>query len=267
MKNITLQILKQGRKNALKTVSVLVVVMGFLFSTAPADATTMKIVYFNNFPPVSWEDQDSRKMRGILIDVFNEALLTRMGIAVRHTGYPWKRAQQMVKDGEADGFATIPTPARRGYTTVSNEHVLTVKVTIFTKKGHPKIEEFKKIQKLSDLKQFSLLNYFGNGWAKKNLAGFNMNMSKNMDSVLKKLAAGRGELAVLNSQVTKFLIKKLGLENEVVEIPVVLDSKTFHLCVGNKSPHVSILKDFDNTIREMRKDGTLQAIYDKYLRL
>ena len=223
----------------------------------------MKTVYFDNYQPFSWKN-DSGIMQGIMIDVLNEAIQTQMGIRISHQGYPWKRAQKMVRDGDADAFVTVPTAERREYAEISTEAVLTVKVTMFTRKGHPKIDEFRKIKTISDLNGFKLLDYIGNGWAKIKLAGFERELCPKMDNVFFKLAKGRGDLFVQNSQVSLYAIKRLKLEDQIVEIPNVLDSTPFNLCIGKKSSYVKILPEFDETLRKMKKSGKLQEIYDKY---
>lgn len=249
------------KKNLVYMMIILIII---LFSGISSAQDTMKIVYFNNFPPFSWEDNQNRLMKGILIDVLNEAIQNHMGIRLSHKGYPWLRAQKMVESGQADAFVTIATLQRRKYTEISREAVLTRQATLFAQKGHDKMEEFRKIETLSDLKGFKLLDYIGNGWAEKNLSGFKRDMSSTLDSVFKKLAHGRGELTVQNSQVSNYTIKELGLTDKIVEIQTVLASDTFHLCIGKKSPYVNILADFDETIRKMQKSGILQTIYDQY---
>jgi len=187
-----------------------------------------------------------------------------MGIPVSHKGYPWARAQKMVRNGKADAFITIPTPERKEYTEVSNEPVITTKVTLFTNIYHDRMEELKNIKVISDLNPFSLVDYIGNGWAHENLAGFNVDWSPHMDNVLYKLAQNRGTLFVQVSQVANYTIKKLGLENKIVEIPTVLDSATFNLCIGHNSAFNNIIAKFDEIMNDMRKDGKLQEIQDKY---
>ena len=71
---------------------VSIFIMACLLCSSPLVAQeTMKFVYFNNFPPYSWED-DSGQMQGILIDIVNEAIQTRMGIPVLHQGYQFCRS-------------------------------------------------------------------------------------------------------------------------------------------------------------------------------
>ncbi len=221
----------------------------------------MKLNYLK-YPPLGWEENG--KMKGIMVDVLNEALQQRMGIKILHHQYPWKRAQLLVKDGEADGFTTVPTPERREFTNISNEPVIIVNVTMFTQKGSTKIKKIQAVKKIPDLKDFQLLDYLGNGWAKKNLAGLNVIWAPGMDSVLNMLAMGRGDIFVQNSLVTHYNIKRLGLQDKIVEIPNSLSAVPFNLCVGKKSSYVNILPEFDKILKEMREDGTLQKIYDSY---
>ncbi len=222
----------------------------------------MKLNYLN-FAPFSWKDADGR-MRGIFIDVHDEALGKRMKISVTHTEYPWRRAQFMVERGEADAFTTVPTPKRRKYAEISGESVVVSDIILFANRENPKVGEFGKIRKISDLKGFRLVDYIGNGWAKKNLTGFDVVWGNGISQVLKALAAGRGDLFIHPVHVTVHNIKKLGLQKQILKIPNVIESVSFNLCIGKKSSHVNILSEFDETIREMRKDGTLQEIYDKY---
>ena len=63
---------------------------------------TIRFVYYNDNAPFGWEENG--EMQGIYIDIVNEVFKKRLGIPVEHRGYPWKRAQMMVKNGDADGY-------------------------------------------------------------------------------------------------------------------------------------------------------------------
>ena len=229
---------------------------------APYVMGTMNIVYFNNFPSFSWISNG--KMQGILIDVLNESLQVRMKIPVTHSGYPWARAQRMVQVGEADAFVTVPTPERKTYTNVSTEPVVIATFTIFVKKGYPKAEALKKIKTPSELKGYRIGHYLGSGWAEKNLAGMKPDLTSSLDLTLKKLAAGRFDVFTDVSQVVRYRIKELGFENQIIELPNIIDSSTFNLCIRKNSQYADIIPRFDETIRKMREEGKLQEIYDKY---
>jgi len=236
-----------------------------LIMVVPAFAREpMKMVYFDNYQPFSWLDE-KEQMRGILIDVINETIRKRMKISVTHEGYPWARAQNRVRVGRADAFVTVPTPERKSYTEISSEVVTAVKFALFAKKESPKMKKFRKIRTIADLKDFTLVSYKGNGWAKKNLAGFNVEWVRSLNTAMKMIARGRCDLLPQSSKVTLFNIKRLGYQDRIIEIPdVILDSTDFKLCIGKKSSYGNILSEFDEMMKAVREDGTLQKIYDKY---
>lgn len=57
-----------------------------------APAPSLNMVYFNDFAPYSWRDEQG-KMRGIMVDVMDR-VAAELGIRVTHQGYPWLRAPE-----------------------------------------------------------------------------------------------------------------------------------------------------------------------------
>jgi polar amino acid transport system substrate-binding protein len=231
-------------------------------TTAPLPRQ-MIITYYSDYRPMSWMDQNG-EMHGAFIDIFDEALNKRMGISIQHRGYPWVRAQEMVRRGEADAFCTTPTEERAEYTEISKEIILENKISLFTNKSSPHLEELKQIDSLQDLSSFAMSNYSGNGWAKQRLSGMDVTWVTTPEQALKMVASGRSDAYVDSSMVTNDLIRRMGLTN-IVEIPVTFDAGNFYFFIGKKSPYVSILPKFDETIKEMKDSGDLQNILDKYL--
>ncbi len=234
----------------------------FLMATPLYSQDTMRLVYFNNFPPYSWEENN--QMQGILVDVLTEAIQNRMGISVFHQGYPWARAQRMVRDGEADAFATVPTSERQEYTVISEEPVIVTRISPFVNRNNPRMDALRQITKISDLQEFTLGHYTGSGWAENNLKGMEVSYAPTLDSTLMMLAMGRFDVFVDASLVIQYRIKELGLKEQIVELPNALDQETINLCIGKESSFAYIVPLFDETMREMREDGKLQEIFDKY---
>ncbi len=242
-----------------------IIIISLLFFASPLFAKeTMKLVYYDDFAPFSWEDNSKKQMRGILIDVVNEVIQKQLEIPVSHKGYLWAEAQQKVRNGEADAFISVPTPERREYTQISVEPLIIGSVTLFTANKNPRMEELKKVRKISDLVGFDLLDYTGNGWAKKTFYDFNVEWYAKVDDVLLQLAKGEGDIFVHSSQVANYTINTLGLQGKIIEIPVVLESIDFNLCIRKDSPYVNSLAKIDAIIRKMRADGSLQKIYERY---
>lgn len=229
----------------------------------PQDEQPMKLVYFENYPPFSWKN-DEGEMEGILIDVLTEAIRTHIGIPVTHTGYPWKHAQMLVQEGRADAFCTIPTDERRAYTDVSQEPVIVATFKAFTRANHPDLERMNAINTIADLKGFRIGHFLGAGWAKRNLHELDVNWLSSLDADLLNVERGLLDIHPGASEVVLFTVKQLGLKDKIIELPAVLDSQSFNLCIGKQSPFVTMLPQFDETMIQMRADGTLQQIYDRY---
>ncbi len=142
---------------------------------------------------------------------------------------------------------------------------------IFTKTGHPKLEQFKKIKVVEDLKKgkvqiYKLGAYIGAGWQKKNLIdkGYEVDMAPNLQQCLQKLKQGRFDLLFDVGPVVLYQLKKLGLQKDIVRLPNSISALPFHLLIGKKSNHIKILPKFNETMKKMQKEGVLEKIYDKY---
>jgi polar amino acid transport system substrate-binding protein len=203
-------------------------------------------------------------MQGILIDVLTEVLQKQMGINLSHQGYPWARAQQYVRNGDADAFATVPTPERRTYTVISTEPVITAEFTLFTYNGNPKLKQLQAVHTVEELGDFTLVHFIGSGWAKENLKRMNVTWVPTLQKSLFLLAEKKYDVFVDASQVIRFNVKDGGYNDKIVEVANSIDSKPFNLCIGKNSPYTGILPKFDKIIRRLKQEGTLQRIYDRY---
>ena len=203
---------------------------------ARASNRSIELAYFHNYPPFSWDA--GKGMQGLLVDLLTEALEDRMGLQVSHFGYPWKRAQNLVKVGVHDGFCTVPTQERRSYTTISQTASVKATFTLFINTDSEKKEALAAVRSLDDLREFSIGHILGSGWAQKNLVGrgLKLQQTSTLDSTLAMLARGRIDAVIDTSQVVRYRIKQLGLKDQLQELLQVLDEAPFSLCIGNSSP-------------------------------
>ncbi len=224
---------------------------------------SMVFNYFDNYPPYSWKED--RQMQGILIDIVDEAVGKRLGIAMTHNGYPWKRAQRMVRDGDADALITL-CGTRTDWTESGKECVITLAVKIFVKAGHPSIPDLEKTKTLADLRSFRIIDYSGNSWAKKKLIdkNFQVELAPNREAIFPMLVKGRADINLSNHMTGRYFIKNRGLKGQIVELSPMIETVPFHLCVGKKSSYTKILPEFDEAVRQMKQDGAMQKIFDKY---
>jgi len=222
----------------------------------------MKFVYSFDIPPISWKENN--RMYGILIDIADEAVRKRMEIAISHEGYPWKRAQYLVKNGKADALITNG-PLRKEWAEHSSETPFVYEQKLYAKNGNPRLDQLKKVKTLEELRPFTLMVHRGSGWDKKNLIDNNFKVyeADDQETRFRMLVRDRADATIIDIHVARYIIKRLGLQNQIVELNT-MENVPFHLVVGKGSPYKRIIPDFDETIRKMKKDGSLQKIFDKY---
>lgn len=236
----------------------------FLLLFVPTLATATEpihFVYYDNYRPRSWSENGI--MHGMLVDIMDEAVGKRLGIPVSHSGYPWKRAQLKVKEGSADAFITMPTDERRTYTAIGKEPVITFDLRIITKKGHPRMAEMKAITSVKELYAFTVADYLGNAWAKRNLKDMNVKWLPDIEKIFPFIVGERADLVVASKR-TVYEMELLGFDKTLTVLPNTLSSVSFHICVGKNSPYKEKLNDFDRIIKEMHDDGTIDRIEKSY---
>ncbi len=225
-------------------------------------AETLQVVYFEKYEPISW--LASGEMHGGLVDIVNEAIGRRMGIDVSNRGFPWARAQEMVRDGRADAFVTVATPERTAYTNCSNEDVLRLENVAYVNAANKNLRVLQRIQSIDDLLPYTLTSYIGNGWAKDRFAKHNVEWVYGMENSIRMLAAERVDVFVEARQVVRYHLQKLVLAQKIHELEPVFDTVRFRLCVRKDAPFSDRLPQFDQSVRAMRMDGTMRRIYERY---
>lgn len=222
----------------------------------------LRLVYFDSFAPFS-QRQDDGRMGGIFIDIMNELLGRRLGLRLQHEGYPWARAQQMVRQGEADGFVTVPTPERLAYTVASQEWVTQGRFTMFVRRSDLTLRErLNQAQGVESLHGLRLGSYLGNGWVKSRFAGkdWELSFATSRGHALRMLAAGRFDVLVDSSNATQAALKAAGLDEDIVELAPVLESSETRLMLALGSSHVNKLPQIDAMLRRMKSDGSLARL-------
>jgi len=232
-------------------------------SPAAQDRGDLALVYFYDYPPLSWSEEPGQ-ISGIFVDLLQHALHTRMGLSLQHKGLPWARAQKMVRQGDADALCTIPTPERREYCRVSEEAVLMGSMKMVVKKGSDHLRRLGLVRHVDDLEGMRLGSYIGSGWAKKQLAGLDVHWTRTLEQTLRMLLLGRIQVTIEMEPVVNYMIHQLGYGKQLVVLDPPLDRVSFHLLIGKHSEFVGVLPRFDQIMRDMKADGTAERILASY---
>lgn len=223
----------------------------------------MKFGYEETGRPYSWKEDG--QMKGILIDIVDEAIAKRMGIPVSHHGYPWVRAQYYAKRGDLDAHITNG-PYRKDWAEYGDEVVIWLEHLLYAGVNNPHLDHIRQIQSLDELKSYQFVDNRGSGWAQRNLVdkGFAVRFVKDHGAIYEMLARSRADITVNMSHIARYYINHLGLKEQVVELQGVTEPLPFHLVVSKRSPFTAIIPQFDKTIRQMKADGSLDAIINTY---
>ena len=241
--------------NVIRNICLLIVLMVGL------NANEFKVV-LADYKPYSWLDKEGN-VKGIEIDILNEAIGKRLNIPIKIYILPWKRAQNYVKDGQADAFIAVSTKQRASYTKRNEEKFLYWGVSLFSNKTNFHFESLKEVQKVASLKPFLLGSMIGNGWSEKNLANMNVHWVNSMNQLLMILEKNRIDALADSPLVIKYHLKDVYFKNTIIELKRFLELPMY-LSVSKKSPFLWILPKFDETIKTMKEDGTLDKILNKY---
>jgi len=226
------------------------------------------------FPPYISANEDNKPV-GIFFDILTTAF-KRMNEPLRYEVFAWNRAQKIAKELEADALITVPTAARQEYFVKSKYPVFVMKYKIFTQSDNPQLQKIKSIESLKDLKGLKIVDYLGDGWAKENLAQYEIDWTPNIYAVCRKLAAGRGDIFIQDEFVTYYSIKMIKKEatykyghlnfDNLISFDVPVSPVAFHLLVNKKSPYLYLLDQYDQAFSEMKANGEVEAIENKWLR-
>lgn len=213
-----------------------------------------------HFPPYSIVS-DTEIVHGFDADVVREAFL-RMGKTIEVRPYPWKRAVQLAEAGEIAGVLSCSPRPKSFY---MSDPISTATDALFFRKSF----DFNKypIMSISDLQKYPELLIGGvNGYKHLRLLdqkNITYDLSPNDETAFKKLFNKRIDVMLTVDEFAKYVLKNNGLSDSAQSIS--LRSKLYHLCFSKFLPNVHQLKErFNQTLLEMRKDGTYQQIHKKY---
>lgn len=222
----------------------------------------------DKFAPFTWKEDDQAK--GIDVDIIEE-LCKRLDVKCNVRFRPWKRVLLETELGNSDGgFSAFKTLERVAFAHFLEYPVHYSTYSVFVKKGH----EF-PFRMLSDLygkriginRGFKLSKEFDEAAATKKIS---VDEAGDMTVNVTKLMEGRISATVANYHETLFMLKKMGLSDQVVSLtPPVVPPKGAYLMISkaaNIPNKMSLIEKMNRTLKAMYDDGTVDQISAKYLK-
>lgn len=221
---------------------------------AAADSPLIRMAYFEDFRPYSYRLPDGA-MTGLFVATA-DLLAERCGFKVGHFGYPWGRAQAMVKADELDGFCTVATEQRLAYAEFCATPLVVTRFGIFHRQDDSRPTKAGSAQDLVGLRQGS---YIGNGWALKNLQGQRISWESTEERVLKMIAAKRLDIYIGAELPTWQSLKEIGLADKFHFTAVEFyPPAIFAFALRRSFPEEArLVAAMDSALKIARSDGTL----------
>lgn len=232
-------------------------------NTAQSSPKTISLVTLQ-YPP--YEYDDNGVVKGIAVDIVKEGF-KRIGYEVNVTIYPWARALEIIKNGEADGiFTAYKTPERETFAEYSKEILMPQTVSLFVLKDSGiKFERdliemskytFGTVREVSYGEKFDALVKDGK---------LTVEETNNGEENMLKLLNGRVDILVSNRYGALWILRRSGEIDAVKELTPVIQSVPSYIAFS-KARKLSDLRDeFDEILLEMKKDGTIDKITKNYI--
>jgi polar amino acid transport system substrate-binding protein len=227
----------------------------FTRSTLASELT----IYTESWPPVSFLNGD--KPDGMAVELV-DALQKRMGSNYPIQVVPWNRGYKAVLEEPNVMLFTVGRSDEREKQMTLVGPVAISRTVLYTRKGNAA-----KLQALGDgIYAVAVGAYrgsiFADTAAKK---GFHtLDLAATPEVTAKMLMVSRFDLWSEGSVVVPSVLKEIGYSIDDVEVVKVLDSLELYLAFSSKTPLVTI-KAWEDALRQMKKDGVFQKIYQKWL--
>ncbi|MEH6632697.1 MAG: transporter substrate-binding domain-containing protein [Halopseudomonas aestusnigri] len=241
-----------------------VVFLSQSFILSPSQAAETLVIASVEQEVNSFPGPDGRPT-GRVIDLVRHGM-ERLGIEVEFKLLPWSRAINGTYEGRYDALLKpFWNPERHKHMDFSREVLLHETIVLYKRKSSP-ITFNGDWHSISQHKFGVIQGYsYGRIFDKlRKLWDLQTDEATNVEHNLKKLVAGRFDLLVGFQSYTEGNIKKFGLQDQVEQLPYIIDSVEAHIAFTKKKDLKDIREKFDQQIRWMRANNVYKELSKKY---
>jgi len=240
---------------------VITLFFALLFFSPAVFAGTLTFGVLPDFPPYAYEVKG--QLTGIDVDSVKEAC-RRMKVVPEFRVMPWKRSLAKVKNGDITALcAALRTEEREAFLHYSGEPVHIQRNVLMARKG-----DGIKVTELGNLKDriVGVVRKFSYGQAFGNCKGLRKSVYNDQEELVRILDKGRIDLAAAAEVPFRFIAKGLGFQNRFEAIYTITEIPAYTVfskkALGQEGEVLA--KKFGSVLRQMRKEGTIREILDKY---
>ncbi len=236
--------------------------LGFLFqvtSAASSEVKTLQVV-FTTWPPYTYYENE--EAMGFEIDTF-KAVIDKMGVKAKFTVLPWNRCLLQLENGDADVvISMLKTPEREKYTYYPETHISISKTMLFTTsdKDIPFDGSFYSLQNYS----IGTMSGFSYGKDFDNATYLNKEVAFHSKMLIRKLLAGRNDVAIGNQAVINSNAYSLKVQNKIKFISPAIHTRKLYVGFSRKNSLELFGAEFSNTLNKFKTTNAYENILEKY---
>lgn len=240
----------------------------FLSVSAEGQDHGIKSVILNEdpWPPYTFGIEGEEATHGIAVDIIRE-LFRRLNVEVELKLYPWKRCLYMVKKGQNDGhMLLIKTPEREKYMVFSDPFIPDRYLFWYRADRTQPVEW----QNFADLKKYNIglsdAYSYGDEFAKA-VTEYDLEVeyAKSDEMNFQKLLKGRFDTFIGMENVARSIFKENPeLKDKFKTAKKPLMTFTMYMSLSKDSPAVKLLPEINKRVKEMKNDGTMEKLINKY---
>ncbi|EMQ2876637.1 transporter substrate-binding domain-containing protein [Vibrio navarrensis] len=205
-----------------------------------------------------WAPYQSKSLKhgGYISHLVTEAFAAE-GYNVEFVYLPWKRGFEQTQDGELDGSFLWSRNEERAQHFFYSDKVLTLKTSLFQRKGAQIMWS-----KPEDLAKYAIGGVIGYAYGVEDLEKqgvVKISRISDADANYKKLAGGRLDIVLEDSNVGQTTVMRLGLTDQIEMNDKPIVERDYFLIVPKKSPRAQeILDAFNRGLAKVLAEGKLQ---------
>lgn len=231
----------------------------FLNNAVAAEITELKFTT-QDFRPFSY--LENNKVAGPAVEII-KSVCGDMKIDCSFRLFPWTRAQQFVKNGEAHGMFVIGWNKKRTEWLYFSPPILKTEYGFFVHKDNPL-----KFKELTDVAGYTV-GVFGPSNTsnslekiKREIGDLKIDMTPDDESAFLKLSIGRVDAVFSNKDVGNALIKKLRLEG--IRYAGRQRSLKYFIGFSQEYTDKKVVDQFNASFIKLHKKGLIQKILKKH---
>jgi polar amino acid transport system substrate-binding protein len=231
-----------------------------LIALAPSANASTQVLRVVTEPWAPYVYLDGAAPAGVDYEMAAE-VFKRLGIQVQWQFLPWKRCLMMIEQGQADAVLDIfHTPAREQWLTYANEALSQVEFVLYQANDRP--VPASRLRTLQGLKVgvapgFEYGPAFSASLAEKEAA-------PTLEANFGKLMLGRIDLVITDRRVGKFVLRQLGLEKQISQVPGALNSDLLYLALRRDGDLPLLAERFSEALRQFKQEPAYAQLLKRY---